>query len=161
MAHRKPILQQCILPTLRQLLRDLTARQGISTEDIALVSVVGNTAMHHLLLGIDPSPPAPPPPVPPLRVRRSPWECGAVPVPSIMYGLRMEKSTITPSEKSKLPESAARDFWIWWPVCWIWRFWTKAAIWGEAIHHPRHRSDPDPKGHLGGAAYQGRNPDQN
>ena len=61
MASPELVLQQCILPVLRQLLEELAAQSGISTAQITLVSLVGNTAMHHLLLGIDPKPLVTPP----------------------------------------------------------------------------------------------------
>ena len=63
----EPVLQKAILPTLRQLLSEMTARAGISPADIPLVSIVGNTAMHHLLLGIDPKPLVTPPYMPSVR----------------------------------------------------------------------------------------------
>ena len=67
MASPEPILQQCILPTLEQLLKELALQAGISTQQITLVSVAGNTAMHHLLLGIDPKPLVTPPYMPAVR----------------------------------------------------------------------------------------------
>ena len=57
----EPVLQQCILPALQYLLKELSAQAGIPAEEIRLVSIVGNTAMHHLLLGIDPKPLVTPP----------------------------------------------------------------------------------------------------
>ena len=57
MTSEEPVLQQCILPVLGQLLRELTD----TPDEITLVSVAGNTAMHHLLLGIDPKPLVTPP----------------------------------------------------------------------------------------------------
>ena len=53
MANEAPVLQNAILPKLRELLQELAVQGGISTREIELVSVVGNTAMHHLLLNID------------------------------------------------------------------------------------------------------------
>ena len=76
-ASPKPILQQCILPALRQLLEELAAQSGISTAQITLVSLVGNTAMHHLLLGIDPKPLVTPPYMPSVREG---LECPAAPL---------------------------------------------------------------------------------
>ena len=67
MSNTEPLLQQCILPTLRQLLLELAWQRGIPAERIGLVSVVGNTAMHHLLLGIDPKPLVTPPYMPAVR----------------------------------------------------------------------------------------------
>ena len=63
----EPVLQQCILPALQNLLKELTGQAGIPVEDIRLVSIVGNTAMHHLLLGIDPKPLVTPPYMPAAR----------------------------------------------------------------------------------------------
>ena len=63
----EPVLQQCILPALQNLLKELTAQAGISSEEIRLVCIVGNTAMHHLLLGIDPKPLVTPPYMPAVR----------------------------------------------------------------------------------------------
>ena len=67
MGNREPVLQQCILPALQELLKELTGQVGILAEDIRLVSIVGNTAMHHLLLGIDPKPLVTPPYMPAAR----------------------------------------------------------------------------------------------
>ena len=67
MASKTPVLQAALLPTLRELLREMTDRAGISPADIPLISVVGNTAMHHLLLGIDPKPLVTPPYMPAVR----------------------------------------------------------------------------------------------
>ena len=61
MASEKLILQEAILPKLRELLAELASEAGIDQKEIRLVSVVGNTAMHHLLLGIDPRPLVTPP----------------------------------------------------------------------------------------------------
>ena len=57
-------LQACILPVLGDMLETLATQAGISRENITLVTLVGNTAMHHLLLGIDPSPLVVPPYMP-------------------------------------------------------------------------------------------------
>jgi uncharacterized 2Fe-2S/4Fe-4S cluster protein (DUF4445 family) len=43
-----------IIDALNRLIRGVTAEAGISPADILEVTMVGNTAMHHLLLGIDP-----------------------------------------------------------------------------------------------------------
>ncbi len=77
MASPELVLQQCILPVLRQLLEELAAQSGISTAQITLVSLVGNTAMHHLLLGIDPKPLVTPPYMPSVRAA---MECPAAPL---------------------------------------------------------------------------------
>ena len=65
--NREPVMQQCILPALQRLLKELTTQAGISPEIIRLISIVGNTAMHHLLLGIDPKPLVTPPYMPAVR----------------------------------------------------------------------------------------------
>ena len=57
-------LQGCILPVLEKLLEELVATAGITRRDITLITLVGNTAMHHLLLGIDPAPLVTPPYMP-------------------------------------------------------------------------------------------------
>lgn len=57
-------LQSCILPVLGTMLDKLTAEAGIARGDITLITLVGNTAMHHLLLGIDPAPLVTPPYMP-------------------------------------------------------------------------------------------------
>lgn len=60
-------LQECILQTLEHLLAELSAQCRISANRISLVSIVGNTAMHHLLLGIDPKSLVTPPYMPAVR----------------------------------------------------------------------------------------------
>ena len=67
MESDEPVLQNAILPRLRELLRELTQLGGIRLQDITLVSVVGNTAMHHLFLNIDPKPLVTPPYMPAVR----------------------------------------------------------------------------------------------
>ena len=62
-----PVLQEAILPKLRELLGELAQEAGIDQNEIRLVSMVGNTAMHHLLLGIDPRPLVTPPYMPNIR----------------------------------------------------------------------------------------------
>lgn len=57
-------LRGCILSALGEMLGQLARKAGISREDIPLVTLVGNTAMHHLLLGIDPAPLVVPPYMP-------------------------------------------------------------------------------------------------
>ena len=54
-ARKDPVLQHCILRMLRKLLWQMASDHGIRAEEITLVSFVGNTAMHHLLLAIDPT----------------------------------------------------------------------------------------------------------
>ena len=67
LAADEPVLQKAILPILRQLLTEMTERAKISSEQIELISIVGNTAMHHLFLGIDPKPLVTPPYMPSVR----------------------------------------------------------------------------------------------
>lgn len=57
-------LRDTIRETMAQLSRELCHRAGIAETDIGAVSIVGNTAMHHLLLGIDPKPLVTPPYMP-------------------------------------------------------------------------------------------------
>ncbi len=56
-------LQQCIRSALEALAAELAARSGVATQDLP-AAIVGNTAMHHLLLGIDPKPLVTPPYMP-------------------------------------------------------------------------------------------------
>lgn len=58
------VLKECVQKTLAQLTKELCTRVGIRQEDIGTVAIVGNTAMHHLLLGIDPKPLVTPPYMP-------------------------------------------------------------------------------------------------
>ena len=48
-------MSRCIQSTMEQLTRRLCASMNITPADIGAAAIVGNTAMHHLLLGIDPS----------------------------------------------------------------------------------------------------------
>ena len=57
-------LSSCIRQALTSLAEDICKKSGISPEDITRTSIVGNTAMHHLLLGIDPKPLVTPPYMP-------------------------------------------------------------------------------------------------
>jgi len=57
-------LSGCIRNTLDRLLQEVSVKQGIDPRTIGVVSIVGNTAMHHLLLGIDPRPLTVPPYMP-------------------------------------------------------------------------------------------------
>lgn len=57
-------LQHCILPVLNEMLDGLAAEAHISRQEITRITLVGNTAMHHLLLGIDPKPLVTPPYMP-------------------------------------------------------------------------------------------------
>ena len=60
-------LSRCIREALDRLIREASAKAGISPERIGAVAIVGNTAMHHLLLGIDPRPLTVPPYMPAVR----------------------------------------------------------------------------------------------
>lgn len=53
--EKEPLLQRCVTAALGSLIEELAKEAKIGTEQISLVCVVGNTAMHHLFLGIDPS----------------------------------------------------------------------------------------------------------
>ena len=64
MKENAQALSGCIRNTLDQLLREVSEKQGIDPEKIGIISIVGNTAMHHLLLGIDPKPLTVPPYMP-------------------------------------------------------------------------------------------------
>ena len=57
-------LQYCITHVLASLAAKAAAKAGIPLSEITLTCVVGNTAMHHLFLGIDPSPLTVPPYMP-------------------------------------------------------------------------------------------------
>ena len=57
-------LQDCIAYVLARLATKAATKAGISLSEITLACVVGNTAMHHLFLGIDPSPLTVPPYMP-------------------------------------------------------------------------------------------------
>lgn len=57
-------MQHCICSALEQLARETAAKAGIAPELVTTASLVGNTAMHHLLLGIDPKPLVTPPYMP-------------------------------------------------------------------------------------------------
>ena len=57
-------LSGCIRETMEQLTAETAAKAGISPEDITVAAIVGNTAMHHLMLGIDPKPLVTPPYMP-------------------------------------------------------------------------------------------------
>lgn len=61
MDTRSADLRRCVLRALAELTEQAAAQAGIRTEEITRAAVVGNTAMHHLMLGIDPSPLITPP----------------------------------------------------------------------------------------------------
>lgn len=58
------VLSLCIRNALRELTEKVCKKQGISPEDIGNAAIVGNTAMHHLLLNIDAKPLVTPPYMP-------------------------------------------------------------------------------------------------
>ena len=57
-------LSGCIREAMAQLTAETAAKAGISPEQITAAAIVGNTAMHHLMLGIDPKPLVTPPYMP-------------------------------------------------------------------------------------------------
>lgn len=57
-------LETCIQQALGKLAKEVAKKAKIQPEDITVASIVGNTAMHHLLLGIDPKPLVTPPYMP-------------------------------------------------------------------------------------------------
>lgn len=64
MTEQSTALRDVIVRALGDLTREAAAKAQIEPEKIGLASVVGNTAMHHLLLGIDPKPLITPPYMP-------------------------------------------------------------------------------------------------
>lgn len=60
-------LRRCVLDAMAALTEELAGKAGIAAGDITAAAVVGNTAMHHLLLGIDPTPLVTPPYMPRVR----------------------------------------------------------------------------------------------
>ena len=52
--ERNDALHGCIRSAMEQLAAEVAAKAGIAPEEITTASIVGNTAMHHLLLNIDP-----------------------------------------------------------------------------------------------------------
>ena len=58
------ILSRCIRNALRELTEKVCKKVDISPEAIGTAAIVGNTAMHHLLLNIDPKPLVTPPYMP-------------------------------------------------------------------------------------------------
>ena len=57
-------LRRCVREALAALTEELAGKAGIAPGDITAAAAVGNTAMHHLLLGIDPGPLTIPPYMP-------------------------------------------------------------------------------------------------
>lgn len=72
-------MQEGILGCLRSLTSDLAEEAGVPLEKITASAIVGNTAMHHLLLGIDPRPLITPPYMP--LVREAMEVEGLLPIP--------------------------------------------------------------------------------
>lgn len=64
---RGEAMQQCIRECLAQMTQELTANVGLTLSQITTGAIVGNTAMHHLMLGIDPRPLVTPPYMPAAR----------------------------------------------------------------------------------------------
>ena len=64
MEESQEALKVCIGKALRKLTGEVAKKAGIKPEEITVASIVGNTAMHHLLLGIDPNPLVIPPYMP-------------------------------------------------------------------------------------------------
>lgn len=60
----KEALSTCIRAALKELAGKVCQTVGITLEKITAVAIVGNTAMHHLMLGIDPTPLVTPPYMP-------------------------------------------------------------------------------------------------
>ena len=58
------VMSDCIRTAMTQLTARAAAKVGIAPEQITAAAIVGNTAMHHLLLGIDPKPLVTPPYMP-------------------------------------------------------------------------------------------------
>ncbi len=61
------VMARCIRDALNKLVREAADQAGISPEEIGVTAIVGNTAMHHLLLEIDPKPLTIPPYMPSVR----------------------------------------------------------------------------------------------
>ena len=67
LAETGGVLRECIRSCLKQLTLAIAEKAGISAEVISVAAIAGNTAMHHLLLGIDPKPLVTPPYMPKAR----------------------------------------------------------------------------------------------
>ena len=61
------MLRRCVLDAMAALTEEVAGKAGISSGEITSAAVAGNTAMHHLLLGIDPRPLVTPPYMPGVR----------------------------------------------------------------------------------------------
>ncbi len=87
-------LRTAVLTELNDLVRRLCAQAGCAPQDIADAVVVGNTAMHHLFLGL---------PVEQLGVAPyAPAECAALDIPASQAGL-----TLAPHANLHLPPNIA------------------------------------------------------
>ena len=64
MAEGGEVLSGCIRQAMEELTRTVCREAGIHPEAVTAAAIVGNTAMHHLLLGIDPKPLVTPPYMP-------------------------------------------------------------------------------------------------
>ena len=73
-------MQQCILAALDSLTRQAAKQAGIAPTNITCAAIVGNTAMHHLLLDIDPRPLITPPYMPRERSARTMDAAGWLPI---------------------------------------------------------------------------------
>lgn len=62
-----PLLRDCVRQALSDMTWALARQAGITPAQITAAALVGNTAMHHLLLGIDPRPLITPPYMPEVR----------------------------------------------------------------------------------------------
>ena len=58
------VLRDAIRSAMEELTRQAAEKAGIGVEEITAAAIVGNTAMHHLMLGIDPKPLVTPPYMP-------------------------------------------------------------------------------------------------
>ncbi|GAH68797.1 unnamed protein product, partial [marine sediment metagenome] len=61
------ILQGEIVNTLNEIIREAAQRAGVNANNIYKITVAGNTCMHHLLLGLNPSYIAPSPYIPVIK----------------------------------------------------------------------------------------------
>ena len=73
-------LSECVRGALDALTREAAAQAGIRPEEITVAAVVGNTAMHHLLLNIDPRPLVTPPYMPKVFKAMEPDAAGLLPI---------------------------------------------------------------------------------
>jgi len=61
------ILQREIVNTLNEIIKETAQKAGVNTNNIYKISIAGNTCMHHLLLGLNPSYIAPSPYIPVIK----------------------------------------------------------------------------------------------